>query len=213
MPILRNPETAREKGGFDAYNESTFGSPSSSEAGCSIGGVKELQIFPMMAVDTATKPSASRHEEGGSAKSLTFRNTSSDEEDEESSHAPPIEAPGWTTPGSGSAKHSNRRTNESVAATNNDTNNDISNGDNNDDNIIINSVNLGIPSPAPPSHTSNTNSNNRNNSNISNSNGRSSRSSSSNNYTPASESPSSRRRRFPREAFPLTDAVQEPPPV
>lgn len=165
LPLPRNPETARAKDEFDSYyNESTFGSPSTSEADCSMSGVKELQIFPMMVMAT-TKPSVSRHEEEGEGKSLTFRNTSS-EEDEESSCTPPIGAPGWTTPGSGSAKH-NIKTNDNTA--NNTANN--------------NSDNLTVTSPVPSSHI--------NDIDIS-----------------MSEPPlSPRRRRPPREAFPLADAV------
>ena len=86
-------------------------------------GVKELQIFPMMATG-ATKPSISRQrEEEGSGTSLTFRNTSS-EEDPESSCAPPIEAAGWTTPGSGSANYNTRANNSTATAINMDTNGD-----------------------------------------------------------------------------------------
>eukprot|EP00752_Nemacystus_decipiens_P006446 g5806.t1 len=204
--------TARAKGGFDTCNESTFGSPSGSEADCSMDGVKELQIFPMIAI-AAAKPSISRseEEEEGSGKSFTFRNTSS-EEDAESSYAPPIEAPGWTTPGSGSAKH-NTKTNESTTT--------AFNKDPSGDDTIANNGNLSTP--GPQSHTTNDNdsyddginNNNDDDNDVVNNNGNNDNNNNANTsnndhdiITTASEPPPSPRlRRLPKEAFPLTDVV------
>ncbi|CAM9796526.1 unnamed protein product [Scytosiphon promiscuus] len=92
---------ARNKFGFDPGKESTFGSPSSSDGGTSMGGVKELQIFPVM-MAPRTKYSRSNYDVEGTRKSATATSKSS-EGGAAPLRTPP--APGWTTPGSGSSKH------------------------------------------------------------------------------------------------------------
>lgn len=124
-PPLRSPclniDLARSKGGFDADSDSCFGSPSSSEAGSSLGGVKELQIFPMMTMAT-TRPKGD-----GVGNFLTVGSTSSDE-DTETPWVQANGAPGWTTPRSGSSKRNKN------SSTKNDNEDDDDGDDEDDDN-------------------------------------------------------------------------------
>ncbi|CAM9203603.1 unnamed protein product [Ectocarpus sp. 6 AP-2014] len=112
---------ARSHGGLIDGDASSFGSPTSSEAGSSMGGVKELQIFPMMM--KAAFKSKLEFSDGSDAVMST-----SAEEDEQSLCAP--KAPGWTTPGSGSLNciHDQNSSSNNNNNNNADSNRNVDNG-------------------------------------------------------------------------------------
>ncbi|CAN0346455.1 unnamed protein product, partial [Ectocarpus sp. 8 AP-2014] len=127
---------ARSHGRLFDDDASSFGTPTSSEADSSVGGDKELQIFPMM------MKAASISKLEFSDRSDAVRSTLA-EEDEQSLCAP--KAPGWTTPGSGSL---NCIHDQNTSSSNNNNNNNADSNRNVDNGNMASGV---FPSP-PPFH-------------------------------------------------------------
>lgn len=178
-----NVNLARSKGGFDADDESCFGSPSSSEDGISLGGFKELQIFPMMTM------AKTHSEDDGVRASPTDRSASSDK-DTETSWVPSIGAPGWTTPVSESSER-NKNSTKNDSHTNDDDNDDNDDNDNHS-----NGGNGGSGDNPYPSKPGSSLTKHRPHKEIA---------------APEPSCPTPRRFRPPKETFPLTDAGQELP--